>query len=188
MGGFGARCWGQFHPFAATQPQQACRHHVGRHRQQFSGAAESAGEIVLRIAPKGRQPLDVRVPIERNDGENRVARKVKTAIDRQAGRFVDAELDDGEDVLVNGSRGYLPEARRRYPDLLAVLLTVEQDVLRERLLTRGRETPEQIEARLARNELFSGELDDYIRLDNSASLERSVERLLQLLDEHRQCG
>ena len=61
-------------------------------------------------------------------------------------------------------------------------------VLRERLLTRGRETPEQIEARLARNALFSGELDDYIRLDNSASLERSVERLLQLLDEHRQCG
>ncbi len=46
----------------------------------------------------------------------------------------------------------------------------------------------QIEARLARNALFSGELDDYIRLDNSASLERSVERLLQLLDEHRQCG
>jgi hypothetical protein len=72
-------------------------------RLQFSGAAESAGEIVLRIAPKGRQPLDVRVPIERNDGENRVARKVKTAIDRQAGRFVDAELDDGEDVLVKRS-------------------------------------------------------------------------------------
>lgn len=101
---------------------------------------------------------------------------------------IDAWLAAGEDVLVNGSRGYLPAARQRYPNLLAVLLTVEQDVLRERLLTRGRETPEQIEARLARNELFSGELDDYIRLDNSASLASSVERLLQLIDEHRQCG
>ncbi|MCW3147729.1 phosphonate metabolism protein/1,5-bisphosphokinase (PRPP-forming) PhnN [Stutzerimonas stutzeri] len=101
---------------------------------------------------------------------------------------IDAWLAAGEDVLVNGSRGYLPAARQRYPNLLAVLLTVEQDVLRERLLNRGRETPEQIEARLARNALFTGELDDYIRLDNSASLERSVERLLQLLDEHRQCG
>ena len=58
---------------------------------------------------------------------------------------IDAWLAAGEDVLVNGSRGYLPEARQRYPDLLAVLLTVEQDVLRERLLIRGRETPEQIE-------------------------------------------
>lgn len=69
-------------------------------RLQFSGAAESAGEMVLEIAPKGREPVQVRVAIERNDGENRVARKVKSAIDRQAGRWVDAELDDGEDVLV----------------------------------------------------------------------------------------
>lgn len=69
-------------------------------RLEFSGAAESAGELVLKIAPKGREPVRVTVVIERNDGENRVARKVKTAIDRQAGRWVDAELDDGEDVLV----------------------------------------------------------------------------------------
>jgi phage tail sheath gpL-like len=69
-------------------------------RLEFSGAAESAGELVLEIAPKGREPVRVTVAIERNDGENRVARKVKTAIDRQAGQWVDAELDDGEDVLV----------------------------------------------------------------------------------------
>lgn len=69
-------------------------------RLQFSGAAESAGEMVLEIVPSGGVPVRVSVLIERNDGENRVARKVKTAIDRQAGRWVDAELDDGEDVLV----------------------------------------------------------------------------------------
>lgn len=69
-------------------------------RLQFSGAAESAGEMVLEIVPSGRAPVRVNVLIERNDGENRVARKVKTAIDRQTGKWVDAELDDGEDVLV----------------------------------------------------------------------------------------
>ncbi len=69
-------------------------------RLEFSGAAESAGEMVFEIVPTGREAVRVRVEIERNDGENRVARKVKTAIDRQAGRWVDAELDDGEDVLV----------------------------------------------------------------------------------------
>ncbi len=69
-------------------------------RLEFSGAAESAGEIALEIVPHGREAVPVRVLIERNDGENRVARKVKAAIDRQAGRWVDAELDDGEDVLV----------------------------------------------------------------------------------------
>lgn len=69
-------------------------------RLEFSGAAESAGSIVLEIRPDGRAPVQVTAAIERNDGENRVARKVKTAIDRQAGAWVDAELDDGEDVLV----------------------------------------------------------------------------------------
>jgi hypothetical protein len=69
-------------------------------RLEFSGAAESAGDMVFEIVPHGREAVQVRVAIERNDGENRVARKVKTAIDRQAGRWVDAELDDGEDVLV----------------------------------------------------------------------------------------
>jgi len=92
-----ALCLLAFPGIAADEPLS------NKWRLQFSGAAESAGEIVLRIAPKGRQPLDVRVQIERNDGENRVARKVKTAIDRQAGRWVDAELDDGEDVLVKRS-------------------------------------------------------------------------------------
>ena len=69
-------------------------------RLEFSGAAESAGQVVFEIVPAGEVPVRVTVDIERNDGENRVARKVKKAIDRQAGKWVDAELDDGEDVLV----------------------------------------------------------------------------------------
>ncbi len=40
---------------------------------------------------------------------------------------IDAWLANGEHVLVNGSRGHLPEARRRYPDLLAILLGVEDE-------------------------------------------------------------
>lgn len=38
---------------------------------------------------------------------------------------IDEWLAQGYDVLVNGSRGYLAQARRRYPDLLAVLLGVK---------------------------------------------------------------
>ncbi len=51
---------------------------------------------------------------------------------------IDEWLAQGYDVLVNGSRGYLAQARRRYPDLLAVLLGVKPEVLRQRLLARGR--------------------------------------------------
>jgi len=96
---------------------------------------------------------------------------------------IDAWLANGEHVLVNGSRGHLPEARRRYPDLLAILLGVEDEVLRQRLLARGRETPAEIEARLARNALFAQAADNCITLDNSTALADSVVRLLALIDD-----
>ena len=86
--------------FALCASAPAFASESNKWRLEFSGAAESAGEMVFEIVPTGREAVRVRVVIERNDGENRVARKVKTAIDRQAGRWVDAELDDGEDVLV----------------------------------------------------------------------------------------
>lgn len=50
---------------------------------------------------------------------------------------LDAWLAAGRSVLVNGSRAYLTNARQRYPDLVAVGLTVSQQALRQRLLARG---------------------------------------------------
>jgi ribose 1,5-bisphosphokinase len=56
----------------------------------------------------------------------------------------------GQWVLVNGSRGYLPEALARFPDLWVVHITAALPVLRQRLMARGRETPQRVEARLQR--------------------------------------
>ena len=53
-------------------------------------------------------------------------------------------------VLLNGSRAYLPEALARFLDLVAVHITASPQVLRERLLSRGRETREEVEARVQR--------------------------------------
>ncbi|MNO74449.1 Ribose 1,5-bisphosphate phosphokinase PhnN [compost metagenome] len=98
-------------------------------------------------------------------------------------RIIDQWLAEGYDVLVNGSRAYLREARHRYPQLLGLLLTVSPDVLRQRLLQRGRESLAEIEARLARNAAFARGLDgSVVLLDNSVSLESTVGRLLSLLD------
>ncbi|MNC70861.1 Ribose 1,5-bisphosphate phosphokinase PhnN [compost metagenome] len=84
-------------------------------------------------------------------------------------------------MLVNGSRAHLAEARQRYPDLLAVLLTVEPQVLRQRLLARGRESLEDIERRLARSQQLQLPGEDVYVLDNSARLDDTVERLLEFL-------
>ncbi len=61
-----------------------------------------------------------------------------------------APLAQGHWVLLNGSRAYLPEALARFPDLVAVHITASPQVLRERLLSRGRETHDEVEARVRR--------------------------------------
>lgn len=61
--------------------------------------------------------------------------------------------DTGRDVLFNGSRAALDQAAVRFPDLVVIRITAPSQVLMERLLARGRETREEITARIARSGL-----------------------------------
>lgn len=102
---------------------------------------------------------------------------------------IDNWLQEGCQVVVNGSRGYLEAARKRYPALVPVLLEVEPGILRARLNARARESAEQIEARLARSAVFIdnhplGGDPSILRLDNSTSLETAVKRLLDIIESH----
>lgn len=120
-------------------------------------------------------------------------------------RQIDDWLAAGQDVLVNGSRGHLAQARKRYPELLAILLQVDEAALRQRLQARGRESAEQIEARLARSRSFvvggasaatvaaeapptPGSTERLIVLNNSGPLDQTVTHLLQLLSDVRTCA
>ena len=108
-------------------------------------------------------------------------------------RQIDEWLAAGQDVLLNGSRGHLSQARQRYPDLLAILLQVDEAALRQRLQARGRESTEQIEARLARSRtlqpLEQGADHAEVRvLNNSGPLEQTVSQLLQLISDARVCA
>lgn len=89
------------------------------------------------------------------------------------GRSIDGSLEHGICVIVNGSREYLPEALRRYPDLLPVLVEVEPAILRQRLLARGREQGKDLEERLQRAlaPLPAAGLERLVRIDNSGKLE-----------------
>ncbi len=82
---------------------------------------------------------------------------------------------------------YLPEARQRYPDLLAVLVEVKPEVLRQRLLARGRESAEEVEQRLARSARLQAAADPSVHvLDNSSTLEAAVAAFVSLL-RHQAC-
>lgn len=60
---------------------------------------------------------------------------------------IDLWLHAGFDVLVNGSRAHLPQARARYQSaLLPVCLQVSPEILRQRLENRGRENASEINA------------------------------------------
>lgn len=59
-------------------------------------------------------------------------------------------LEQGRDVIFNGSRAMLAEAWAAFPGLVVILVTAPIHVLADRLAARGRETREEITARLAR--------------------------------------
>lgn len=69
-------------------------------RLQFSGAAESPGEIVLAVREPAGDTFEVVVVIEGNDGENRVSSKARRALAKALPFGWRVERDDGEDVLV----------------------------------------------------------------------------------------
>lgn len=95
-----------------------------------------------------------------------------------------APLTLGGWVLLNGSRAYLPEALARFPGLVAVHITASPQVLRERLLSRGRETREEVDARVERALAYEpppGAASLEVR--NDGALGDAGQRLLNALEQ-----
>ena len=100
---------------------------------------------------------------------------------------IDDRLASGVDVLVNGSRGYMSEARKRYHALVPVLLSVDHGVLYQRLMARGREDARQIRERLNRNARYAALAEEndgagIMVVDNSGTPEEAIRALYQYLN------
>lgn len=95
---------------------------------------------------------------------------------------IDAWLQAGTVVIVNGSRAHLMQTHERYPGLRAVRVSVAKEVLAQRLLERGRETPEAIAARLERaaKEFPLPTGLQVMQLDNSGKSEDAARRMLEM--------
>jgi ribose 1,5-bisphosphokinase len=91
-------------------------------------------------------------------------------------------MNAGANVVVNGSREYLPTASERFPEMKVILIEVSPDVLRHRLTERGRESPAEIETRIARSQQIAPvSHPNLIRLSNDAPLVESGGRFVALL-------
>lgn len=148
-------------------------------RRVITRSAESVGEEAVSVTVEEFNALEGQGAFAMSWRANGLAYGIPIIMDEW--------LAMGWSVVVNGSRGYLPEAFDRYAGLIAVVLSVDAEALKERLLRRNRENLQQIESRLARNSQYEGLLgvlapDQVIlRLDNSGSLATTVAGLNELL-------
>lgn len=84
-------------------------------------------------------------------------------------------------VVINVSRGVIDIARRRYPRVRTIAVTVSQEELARRLAARGRENAAEIEARLARAQAFRLEGSDIHVVNNDGAPEHGIARMVALL-------
>ncbi|WP_199052789.1 phosphonate metabolism protein/1,5-bisphosphokinase (PRPP-forming) PhnN [Aquitalea sp. ASV15] len=104
----------------------------------------------------------------------------RNGLDYALGVEVQSWLAHGLDVVVNGSRATLPQAQAVFPALQAVWITASAEVRAARLAARGRETPQQIAARLREADAYQPP-PGCIVLQNDGALEQAGQRLLTLL-------
>jgi ribose 1,5-bisphosphokinase len=88
-------------------------------------------------------------------------------------------------VVANGSRAYLSEARKRVGALQPVEIRARDEVLADRLAGRGRETREEIAARIERARRLQLDEPDTVVIDNSGQLDVAGEALLALIQATR---
>ncbi|WP_282604385.1 phosphonate metabolism protein/1,5-bisphosphokinase (PRPP-forming) PhnN [Pelagibius sp. Alg239-R121] len=98
-------------------------------------------------------------------------------------KVIERQLDNGHHVVVNVSRGVIPEARQRLQPVRIVSIEVPQETLRHRLKGRNRESESEIELRLERAAAFKIKGQDVFGLNNESTLDSAVEKFVALLTE-----
>lgn len=101
-------------------------------------------------------------------------------------RGIEAELKAGRDVVVNGSREYIPCLRLHFPAARVIWIDADEELLRERIAARQREAGAALLRRMDRVDRFRYPEDgDIVRLDNSGPIEVAGMKLMEILAEGR---
>ncbi len=76
------------------------------YRIEVNHDADSDGEILFQVTPKGGTPQDIKVAVKKGTSENDVARTIKKAFEQQLGtKQQNIEMEDGENVIIERSMG-----------------------------------------------------------------------------------
>ena len=93
---------------------------------------------------------------------------------------IDRALENGHVAVANLSRGALPALRQRYANVAVVEVTADPEILAARLAGRGRESREEVLARLART-ISCETTGNAIALDNSGAPGVAGDRLVGII-------
>jgi ribose 1,5-bisphosphokinase len=94
---------------------------------------------------------------------------------------VDATITEGRVAIANASRGAIPALRARYENVAVVEITARPEILAERLSARGRESREEVLARLARASAVELSGAGVSTIDNSGEKEIAGERFVAII-------
>jgi len=92
-----------------------------------------------------------------------------------------SSLEPGKRIVLNVSRTVIGQARAQVPGTVVVLVTAARDTLRARLSARGRETPEDVEARLDRAGLMAEALAPDRVIHNDGAVEAAVAAMVDII-------
>lgn len=91
-------------------------------------------------------------------------------------------LAQGRTVVVNASRSVIAAAQGRFETVRVILISADRDRVAQRLALRGRETPAEIAARLARAAEFDLEGSHVLVVRNDGAPEEGVARFIAALE------
>ena len=96
-------------------------------------------------------------------------------------RDIEARLRCGQDVVVNGSREYIPQLRLRFPEAQIIWIEADPTLIQERITRRQRESGAALLHRIQRAGQFTADADYLHKIDNSGAIDIAGQQLLQLL-------
>lgn len=94
---------------------------------------------------------------------------------------VDELVRSGKVAVANLSRDAVPELRRRFANVVVAEITAAPEVLARRLALRGRESADEIAARLGRIVAARHAAEDLHIIDNSGTLAAAGDRFVELV-------
>ncbi|MCH8617820.1 phosphonate metabolism protein/1,5-bisphosphokinase (PRPP-forming) PhnN [Undibacterium sp. TS12] len=99
-------------------------------------------------------------------------------------RHIEVKLKCGHDVIVNGSREYLPQLKQLFPDAKIIWIMADPEQIRQRMEKRQRESGAALLNRIDRGLKFSVPEDqNIICIDNSGAIHIAGQKLLKILTQ-----